>query len=156
VRTGPEFGHIYDHFAINYEYADGTRLFAQCRQQAGCANDISVHVMGAKGKAELSSRRLLITGENGWKYAGPENVAVQTEHDEFFASIRNGKPLNNGEYLAKSSLLAILGRMAAYTGQVITWEQAMNSKEDLSPPKYDWNVSLPLPAVARPGVTKFV
>ena len=68
----------------------------------------------------------------------------------------DGKTLNNGEYLAKSSLLAIMGRMAAYTGQLITWEQAMNSKEDLSPPAYDWNVQLPEPPVAMPGKTKFV
>ncbi len=156
TRTGPEFGHIYDHFAINYEYADGARLFAQCRQQAGCANDISVHALGAKGRAELTSRHKLITGDKAWKYAGSENVAVQTEHDELFASIRNGKPLNNGEYLAKSTLLAILGRMAAYTGQVITWDMALNSKEDLTPPKYDWDVPLPDPSVARPGVTKYV
>jgi hypothetical protein len=79
----------------------------------------------------------------------------QAEHDELFASIRSGKPLNNGEYMAKSTLLAIMGRMAAYTGQAITWEQAMKSKEDLSPPKYDWDVKLPVPAVAIPGKTKF-
>ena len=81
---------------------------------------------------------------------------MQTEHDELFGSIRKGMPINNGEYLAKSSLLAILGRMTCYTGQAITWDQALNSKEDLSPPKYDWNVALPEPQVAKPGVTKFV
>ena len=79
----------------------------------------------------------------------------QTEHDELFASIRGGKPINNGEYMAKSTLLAIMGRMAAYTGQAITWEQALNSKEDLSPPRYDWDVPLPVPPVAMPGQTKF-
>ena len=79
----------------------------------------------------------------------------QAEHDELFASIRAGKPINNGEYMAKSTLLAIMGRMAAYTGQVITWEQALNSKEDLSPPRYDWDVKLPVPPVAIPGQTKF-
>jgi hypothetical protein len=80
----------------------------------------------------------------------------QTEHGELFASIRNGKPINNGEYMAKSTLLAIMGRMAAYTGQQITWDMATNSKEDLTPPKYDWNIELAVPPVARPGVTKFV
>jgi hypothetical protein len=80
----------------------------------------------------------------------------QTEHDELFASIRAGKPINNGEYMAKSTLLAIMGRMAAYTGQQITWQMAMNSKEDLSPAKYDWKLPLPEPAVAMPGKTKFV
>jgi predicted dehydrogenase len=156
VRTGEEYGHIYDHFAIIYEYADGTRLYAQCRQQAGCASDISLHVIGSKGRAERAKRDLLITGENPWKYAGPQNEPLQTEHDELFASIRNGQPINNGEYLAKSTLVAIQGRMAAYTGQVITWDMAMDSKEDLTPRQYDWNASLPMPDVARPGVTKYV
>lgn len=99
---------------------------------------------------------MAIMGEKPWKYTGPVNEAVQTEHDELFASIRNAKPLNNGEYVAKTTLLAILGRMAAYTGQVITWEMAMNSKEDLSPPKYAWDVELPVKPVAMPGVTKFI
>jgi hypothetical protein len=156
VRTGEQYGHIYDHFAVIYEYADGARLFAQCRQQADCANDISFHVTGSKGTAGRAKRDLVITGENAWKYAGPQEEPLQTEHDELFASIRSGKPLNNGEYLAKSTLLAIQGRMAAYTGQVITWDMAMNSKEDLTPPRYDWNVSLPMPQVARPGETKYV
>ena len=79
----------------------------------------------------------------------------QVEHDELFAGIRKGEPLNNGEYMAKSTLLAIMGRMATYTGQEITWDQAMNSSQDLSPERYAWG---PAPAVevALPGVTKFV
>ena len=157
TRTGPEYGHIYDHFAINYEYADGSKLFAQCRQQKGCANDISVHVAGSKGAAELTTRGLLLKGEKPWKYAGKDGVEpVQAEHNALFASIRNGKPLNNAEYLAKTTLLAIQGRMAAYTGQLITWDMAMNSKEDLSPPQYTWDVPLQAPPVAQPGVTKYV
>lgn len=76
--------------------------------------------------------------------------------DELFASIRSGKPINNGDYMTKSTMLAILGRMASYTGQKITWEQAMNSKEDLSPPRYDWDVKLHVPAIAVAGVTNFV
>ncbi|MBL8792616.1 MAG: Gfo/Idh/MocA family oxidoreductase [Planctomycetia bacterium] len=156
VRTAPEYGHIYDHFSVIYEYADGAKLFAQARQQARCANDISVHVMGTKGRAEMSGRRMAINTDKDWKYDGPSNTAVQTEHDELFASIRNGKPINNGEYLAKSSLLAIMGRMVCYTGQQLTWQQVLDSKEDLSPPKYDWDVALPTPPVALPGITKFV
>jgi predicted dehydrogenase len=155
VRTGPQFGHIYDHFAITYEYAGGAKLFATCRQQSGCRNDISAHVMGSKGRAELSGRRLALTTDQEWRYPGPSNVPVQAEHDALFASIRQGKPINNGDYLARSSLLAIMGRMAGYTGQQITWDMALNSQEDLSPPKYDWG-PLPTPTVAIPGVTKFV
>jgi hypothetical protein len=79
----------------------------------------------------------------------------QTEHDELFAAIRAGKPINNGEYMARSSLLAIMGRMAAYTGQEITWEMALNSREDLSPERYDWGARPPASAVSMPGQTRF-
>jgi predicted dehydrogenase len=157
-RTGPEYGHIYDHFAITYEYEDGAKLFATCRQQTGTANDISTHVLGTKGRAMMTTGRRgpAIDAAEKWRYDGPVNNMFQTEHDELFASVRSGKPINNGEYMAKSTLLAIMGRMAGYTGQAITWDMAMNSKEDLSPPKYDWDVSLPVPPVAVPGKTKFV
>jgi hypothetical protein len=98
----------------------------------------------------------ITTDEGQWTYDGPKNNLYQTEHDELFASIRNGKPINNGEYMAKSTLLAIMGRMAAYTGDAITWEMAMNSQEDLTPPSYDWNAKLAVPPVALPGITKYV
>ncbi len=78
----------------------------------------------------------------------------QVEHDELFAGIRAGEPINNGEYMAKSTMLAIMGRMATYTGQEITWEQAMNSSQDLSPAKYEWGEA-PAIEIARPGITKF-
>src|SRR5258707_9367626 len=113
--------------------------------------------MGTKGRADLSERRrgLSIKTTGDWYYDGPANEMYQTEHDELFASIRAGKPINNGDYMAKSTLLAIMGRMAAYTGQQIAWEMALNSKEDLSPPRYEFG-PLPAPAVAVPGATKFV
>jgi len=79
----------------------------------------------------------------------------QVEHNEFFASIREGKPLNDGDRMASSTLLAIMGRMAAYTGQEISWEMAVNSKEQLVPEKLDWDMKLPVPPVARPGITAF-
>jgi len=159
VRSGPEYGHIYDHFSVVYEYADETKLFSNCRQIPNCIGDMSCHVFGSKGIAHLNERRrgMLINSDSGeWRYTGEENSLYQTEHDELFASIRNGRPINNGEYMAKSTLVAIMGRMAAYTGQSITWDMAMNSQEDLTPPAYDWNVSLPVPPVAMPGLTKFV
>jgi hypothetical protein len=120
---------------------------------------MSAGVIGSKGTARINERKrgMLIKSESGdWQYDGEENNLYQTEHDELFASIRNGKPINNGEYMAKSTLLAIMGRMAAYTGEAITWDMAFNSKEDLTPPAYDWNIKLPEPPVAIPGVTKFV
>jgi hypothetical protein len=87
-------------------------------------------------------------------YRGEAKDMYQVEHDELFASIRAGKPLNNGDYMAKSTLLAIMGRMATYTGRTITWDMAMNSQEDLSPPRYEWG-DLATPSVAVPGITKF-
>jgi predicted dehydrogenase len=157
VRTGDEFGHIYDHFSIVYEYEDGARLYSNCRQQKGCKGDISAQVFGTKGKANLSERRkgLSIHAGSDWLYSGEERNMYQTEHDELFAAIRKDKPINNGEYMACSSLLAIMGRMAAYTGDLITWEMAQKSVEDLSPPRYDWDLKLPPPPVAMPGQAKF-
>jgi predicted dehydrogenase len=159
VRTGPEFGHIYDHFSVVYEYANGVRLSSNCRQQVGCKNDMSVQVLGSKGRATLSERRRghhITTKTSEWYFDGPEGDLYQQEHDEFFASIRSSKPFNNGEYMAKSTLLAIMGRMAAYTGQEITWDMALNSKEDLSPPQYSWDVPRAVPPVPCPGQTRFV
>ena len=153
VRTGPEFGHIYDHFNTVYEFANGAKCFSACRQIMGCENDVSDHFFGTKGKCDVFKHQ--ITGEKAWKYTGQENNMYQTEHDELFASIRSGKAINNGEYMTKSSLMAIMGRMSAYTGKTITWDMALNSKEDLMPEKLEWS-SLPVPPIATPGVTKFI
>ncbi|MBM3876511.1 MAG: Gfo/Idh/MocA family oxidoreductase [Verrucomicrobia bacterium] len=157
-RTGPDFGNIYDHHAVIYEWANGTRLHAYCRQQSGLRGDISVHVAGEKGIAKLAERDRGLVLETGdrWAYDGPKNNIYQTEHDELFASIRKGQPINNGDYMCKSTLMAIMGRMATYTGQQITWEQAMNSKENLSPDGWTWDSNPPKSPVAVPGVTKFV
>ena len=158
VRTGPEFGNIFDHFSVVYEYNDGPRTFATCRQIPGCSNDISIQVLGTRGTAHISEKRLAIDSRDSaksWALRGKDNNFYQTEHDELFASIRSGKPINNGEYMAHSTLLAIQGRMSAYTGRTIGWEQALGSKEDLTPPAYNWG-PLSEPAVAIPGVTRFV
>jgi predicted dehydrogenase len=157
-RVEPEFGHIYDHFSIAYEYPAGARGFIACRQQQGCAGDVSDHVIGSKGTLRQTSGKLnLITaGADTWKYDGPKNDMYQTEHDEFFASIRSGAAMNTGEKLAHSTLAAIMGRMSAYTGQTITWEQALNSQEVLAPPNLDMQMKLETPPVPIPGRTKFI
>jgi len=156
--TGTEYGQIYDHFSVVYEYANGAKLFSNCRQQPGCKNDISGQVLGTRGRADLTERRrgLRIESAKSWTYDGPQNAMYQTEHDELFASIRSSRLINNGDYMCKSTLLAIMGRMAAYTGQQITWEMAMNSREDLSPSRYDWDASPPPDRIAVPGETRFV
>lgn len=152
VRVQPEYGNIFDHHAVVYEYADGVKVFAYCRQQDHCSMDVSDHVIGSKGKADIMAGK--ISGENKWEYRGPSPNMYQVEHNELFASIRSGQPLDNSLYMARSTMLAILGRMATYTGQTISWDQAMNSQEDLTPPAYDWT-SLPTPPVPLPGITKF-
>jgi predicted dehydrogenase len=155
VRTQPEFGHIYDHHAVVYEYASGMKLFAFCRQQAGCSVDVSDYIIGTKGTADIMKHQ--IAGETDWRYprGAPAPNMYQQEHDELFASIRSGQAINNGEYMCRSSMMAILGRMAGYTGQTISWDQAMASKEDLTPAAYEWG-TLATPVVATPGVTTFV
>jgi predicted dehydrogenase len=156
VRTGPDYGNIFDHHAVIYEYANGAKLFSNCRQQPRCHSDMSSHVFGEKGTAEVSENRLQILSDHPWKHNGKDNDFYQAEHNELFAGIRNGKPINNGEYMAKSTLLAIMGRMATYTGQEIKWEQALNSKEDLSPKRYGWDAEPPPSPIAVPGITKVV
>lgn len=158
VRTAPVFGHIYDHFSVVYEYPDGTRAFHFCRQQDRCANDNSDYILGTRGTGHIVAfGPVTITGEKKWAFTPTtKRNMYQVEHDELFASIRSGKPLNDGVRMAHSSLLAIMGRMAAYTGQVVTWEKALNSKENLSPPRYDWDVALEVPPVAIPGKTPLV
>jgi predicted dehydrogenase len=159
VLTEPEYGQIYDHFSVTYEYADGAKLVSNCRQQPHCKNEMSTHVAGTRGRGLLAERRnglQIKTKGATWTYDGPENEIYQTEHDELFASIRHGKPINNGEYMARSTLLAIMGRMAAYTGEEITWEMAQRSKENLSPSRYAWDAQPPAALIAVPGLTRFV
>jgi predicted dehydrogenase len=153
VRTGREYGNIYDHFAVVYEYPSGVKVFSQTRQMAGCRGDITVYAVGSRGRAEISERRQVITGASPWQLQGRDNDFYQAEHEALFASIRNSRPLNNGEYMARSTLMAIQARMAAYTGQVVTWEQALHSREDLTPPRYEWG-PLAVAPVAMPGVTR--
>ncbi len=157
VRKGPEYGNIFDHHSVVYEYASGARLISNTRQIEGCKSDISVAILGSRGTAHLTERRngVRISAQSEWGYTGAEKNLYQVEHDELFASIRAGKPINNGEYMAKSTLLAIMGRMATYTGQEITWDMAWNSKEDLTPPRYEWG-DLETPTIAVPGVTRYV
>lgn len=152
-RTDPKFGNVYDHFAVEFEYPNGLVVFSRCRQQTGVFNEQSDHVFGAKGTMEVM--RHTLRDHNGnvvWRYRGPRGNPYQVEHDELFASIRNGSPINNGDYMSKSTMMAILGRMAAYSGQSVTWEQAFNSNVRLGPEKYEWG-SLPVEPVAIPGQT---
>ena len=158
VRVDDKYGNIYDHFAIEFEYAKGVKGFHFARQQEKTSSRNTVEILGTDGTALInvgSSQE--ITGKDPWKYTGPKNDMYQTEHDELFASIRNGKPMNDGEWMANSTMIAILGRMVAYTGQTITWEQALNSNEVLGPKTgdYSWDLNWNGPPIAKPGITQF-
>jgi predicted dehydrogenase len=157
ARVEPKYGHIFDHHAVVYEYENGTRLFSFCRQQSGCASDTSDHFWGTQGICHSIASfppRVEITGKAAWKSNRKDDGDMyQIEHNELFASIRNGKPINDGEWMARSTLMGIMGRLATYTGQVVTWENALHST-DLSPKVYDMKAALAEPKVAIPGVTK--
>jgi len=161
VRTDPKYGHIFDHHSVVYEFANGVKLFSQCRQQDRTAHDVSDHILGTKATCDIDANRQEAwirahgSAQPHWRQKRIHDEDMyQNEHNELFASIRAGKPINNGDYMTKSTLMAIMGRMATYTGQLITWDMALNSKEDLTPARYEFG-SLPVPPVARPGITKF-
>ena len=154
VRIEPQWGNIYDHFAVTYEYENGAKVFSYCRQMAGCENDTNDHIIGTKGSAQAMRARYLRPRRakaGGTAAARPTCTSRSTTS----CSPRSApaKPINNGLYMAQSTMLAIMGRMAAYTGQRVTWEQAMNSQERLGPDRYEWGPA-PEPVVAVPGVTK--
>ena len=157
ARVDPKYGNIYDHFAIEYEYANGARGFSFSRQQQGCSNRNTVEVAGAEGNGFVNAGRdVRLAGKTNWRYEGEDNDPYQTQHDELFASIRKGKPMNDGERMANSTMLAILSRMVGYSGQTITWAEAINSNQTLGPAhdQYSWDFKYKGPDVAVPGVTK--
>jgi myo-inositol 2-dehydrogenase / D-chiro-inositol 1-dehydrogenase len=150
-------GNIYDHMEVNYFYANNARAFVGQRQIEGCYNENADYIAGTKGVATIGRGPLpRIEGQTKWTYEGTKNDMYQAEHDALFASIRQDKPINDGDRMATSTLLAIMGRMAAYTGQQITWEQAMNSQQRIFPEKLEWGMSLPVEPMALPGVTKLL
>ena len=162
LRTAPNYGNIYDHFSVVYEYAGGVKAFSRCRHWRGCSNDVSDHLFGTKGTCHIDRKQLRIQGEGNWHYGmrGKDGRRgridmLQLEHDALFASIRSGEPINNGEYMSRSTLMAIMGRMSAYTGKAITWDEALHSKERLGPSEYTWG-PLEVAPVAVPGVTSVV
>ncbi len=152
-----EGGNIYDHFEVNYLYPNGVRAFLANRQIEGCYNENSDYILGTDGTLTIGRGPVpRIEGKTNWIWNGQKYDMYQREHDLLFASIRKGQPLNDGKRMATSTLLALMGRMAAYTGQEVTWEQALNSQEKLFPERLDWNASLPVAPRAQPGITKLI
>jgi predicted dehydrogenase len=158
ARTDAKYGNIWDHFSVVYEYEGGVRGYHHCRHWPNTPNQVRDYILGSKGTADVfGTPGPSISGPNKWRYRGATGKfnMYQSEHDEMYAALRSGKPINNAEQAAYSSLLAIMGRMAAYTGQIVTWDQAMGSEQQLVPTEFAWGEA-PSRPVPVPGVTKFV
>ncbi len=160
VRTGKMFGHIFDHFAVDYTYPNDVHVMSMCRQITGCHNNISEAVVGSRGTLTTAAGPHLyrITGERAWSLPRDEdNEPYQAEHVALFESIRGlnrRARINDLQQVAESTLTAIMGRMAAYTGAEIEWDQALNSQQTLLPDRLTWDTRIPMPDVATPGVTR--
>lgn len=158
VRTDPKFGNVFDHFAVEYEYPSGVSVTSMCRQIDGCAGRVEEVVRGTEGICTTSSGRAKIEGRNAWAFAGENNNPYVQEHVDLIQSITNsssGKRLNEARAAAESTLTAIMGRMSAYTGKSVTWEQALGSEENLAPANFAMG-ELPVAEVAVPGRTPLV
>ena len=151
-----KYGNIYDHFAVVYQWENGSRGYHFSRQQNGTAGSYELELFGNKGFCSAKNRHLIDAGENSWRYRGENNDMYQAEHNTLFQSIREGNPFNDGERAAHSTMVAILGRMVAYSGQKITYEDALNSKEALVPSNMSWDMDLPVPPPPTPGVSRFI
>jgi len=150
-------GNIFDHIDVFYEFPDGVRAFMAQRQISGCYGENSDYLMCADGTGTIKGwNDPVIKGKKSWRYRGPKASMYQVEHNELFDSIRKGKPINDGVWMAHSTLMAIMGRMAAYTGKEISWDQAMNSQLQLVPDNLTWDTDFPIRPMAMPGKTPFV
>ncbi len=163
VRTGPDVGEIFDHHSVEFEYPDGTRCFSVCRHMPGCWDSFAEYCHGTKGHVYIEGHgpaELHAEGQPVMKWPrGPDGH--QLEMNDLFAAMAAGQPYNEGDFAAAASMTAILGRMATYSGQVVTWDDAINSSLDLGPESWTWDAkpkSLPGPdglyPCAVPGVTK--
>ena len=163
VRIGPDYGEIFDHHAVEFEYADGVRLYSYSRHIPGCWESFSQHAHGTRGQVSIQGHghaELFAEGQSPQRWQrGPDGH--QLEMDRLVAAIVAGTPYNEGDSAAQSTMTAILGRMATYSGQEVRWEDAFGSTLDLSPSGYTWDaVPQPKPGpdglypCATPGMTR--
>ncbi len=153
VRTNEKYGHIFDHHSVVYEYPNNVRMFAFTRQQDNTSTNTEDYFLGTQGSCDVLAHVIRNRkGDVTWKYDGPKPSMYQVEHEHLFHAIHNNTPINNGDYMALSTMLAIMGRMATYTGKSISWEEAINSDVVLGPKNYEWG-QVEVPPVAIPGVT---
>jgi myo-inositol 2-dehydrogenase/D-chiro-inositol 1-dehydrogenase len=165
-RSGPQdlLGDVFDHHSVVYHYENGVRLYALCRTTAKCYTESSSTIMGTKGIAVPT--RGIITGQSEWKYSGPGGSPYLAEQTAFIKSIRDGQPINSGDYMIKSNMIAVMGQMSCYSGEEIRWDQINKSDFRWGPPAEDctWGMQPPTkpdsngvyPVCAIPGVTRTV
>lgn len=157
-RVHPNYqGNIFDHVTATYEWSNGVRGVVAQRQIANCYNDNSDYVLGAKGKGWngwTNSMFKNADGTPGWRYRGEKPDMYVVEHQYLYRAIRAGEVHNDGDRMVTSTLAGIMGRLAAYTGQEVTWEQALNSKIQLVPEKLSWDMTLGIDPLPMPGKTK--
>jgi predicted dehydrogenase len=148
-------GNIFDHIHAAYEFGNNVIAHLGCRQITGCYNENADHIRGTKGALFIGSKgggAPMIDGEERWRFRGEEKNMYQVEHDELFAAIRAGKVINDGDWMLHSTMLAVMGRMAAYSGKKITWKDAIESKEDLAPEEtLKWGDKFEPTPMPRPG-----
>ncbi len=147
-RTAETFGQIFDHFATDFTYPGDVHIASMCRHWDNTPGNVSERFVGTKGTSDANS---YITGPAEFKFMSPGRDPYVQEHVDLIASIRSGQPLNEAKRVAESTLTAIMARMAAYTGRVVTWEEALNSNESLRPSPLAFDTSAPVPAGAIPG-----
>jgi predicted dehydrogenase len=161
-RTSKECGQIYDHHYVEFEYADGTHMFSQCSQFHSKWGRVAEALLGSRGTADFNNDRggWIIKGSKPWHYDGPKKDPYFVEHVDLFAAIRNGTPYNEADYGANSTMTAIMGRMATYSGGEVEWEDAFNCPVPLMPAELTWDSPPPvMPGpdgyypVAHPGIT---
>ena len=146
VRKGLDHGQIFDHHYVEFNYSSGAVISSQCRHQPGTNRNVSERFQGTKGSVSFKKNKIIDLNGNeiySYKQKGDKSP-YQIEHDKLFKSIRDGNVINDGEYGAKSTLTAIMGRMATYTGQEIKWNQIMESDQNLVPDNLDWSSTPPV------------
>lgn len=136
-RVDERYGNVYDHFASVFEWKNGTKCHSYCRQQAGCFNNVEDYVVGTNGSARILKNEVISKGDT-WKFKGKKPSMYDVEHKFLFESIRNAAPINNGEYMCNSTLMALIARDSAYTGKNIEWDDYMKSEVILGPTEYAW------------------
>jgi hypothetical protein len=150
---------------VVYEYANGVRMYALTRTQNGCYNEYSSAIFGTKGRFySFPVSRYWIVGENPWKHQGPVGDPHELEHEALFTAIRSGKPVNAGDYMARSTLVAVMGQLACYCGRELTWEQVAKSNFAFTPTaeeaRLDMDIAIKpnaqgIYAAPMPGITDF-